>query len=138
MKKIHYLLVLVIWITGCDEIATGFMRGMLEGRISANEETAQVFCGIYARAISAFRDTEGRYPFNFQELSEINYISSKSPHHRLVLRSKPAQGYVYSYHYIDADHFILEAKPAKMGITGHRVFRVDEKGKVYAVEQAQY
>lgn len=126
LKKLFCLFILVLLVSGCDEFKSGFSKG----RIDADEGAAQHLCKIYADTIEAYKRGNQRYPASFQELNEAGYLSSSDPYNRLILQSKPAQGYYYNYYYVDANHFILEAKPAEEGVTGSKIFKVNETGVV--------
>jgi type II secretory pathway pseudopilin PulG len=126
MKKIFCLFILGLLLSGCGE----FKSGMSKARIEANEEVAQHLCKVYADTIEAYRRSNQRYPTSFQELNEGGYLSPSDPYNRLILQSKPAQGYYYKYYYIDENHFILEVKPAEKDVTGGRTFKVNENGVV--------
>ncbi len=130
MKKLLCLLTLVILVGGCGE----FKQGVSEARIKANQEVAQRLCKVYAQTIEAFKEEELNYPISFKELNTKGYLSPSDPYNRLILESKPAQGYLYHYSYIDGNHFILEAKPAQPGVTGNKTFIVNETGIVNVLD----
>ena len=115
-------------------VIDAFKQGFSGGRIKANEDVTLKLCGVYARTLEVYKERNQNYPASFRELDNKGYLSSSDPYNRLILQSKPAQGYYYSYYYINKNHFILEAKPAQQGVTGIRTFRVDETGVVKTLE----
>lgn len=115
-------------------LIAAFKQGVSEGRIKANEDAAYQLCEVYAKTFEVYKQRNQSYPAGFKDLDDKGYLSPSDPYNRLILRSKPAQGYYYNYSYINANHFILEAKPAQQGVTGIKTFRVDETGVVNAFE----
>ena len=128
MRRANYVLLVGLVVSGCAQTIGRGCAEMGGARIKANEEVAQQLCNVYAETLRLYRKNTGHYPLSFTQLYDEGYLSPSDPYNRLILQAHPAQGYYYSYHYVDDNHFILEAGPAEKGVTGNQIFTVDESG----------
>ena len=108
-------------------LATMAISSFLRSRLTTNETVAIRSVRTLSTAIENYRadQTPITYPSVLTDLSDVTppYIDS-------VLASGTKQGYTYSYESTAGNSYSLTASPEESGITGSRIFFVDETGVI--------
>lgn len=106
-------------------IAAIAIPNLLRARHNANETAAIGTTRTFSTALESFRaaQTPPSYPALLTELSDADpqYVPAE-------LTDGTNQGYDFTYVQVSDDQFTLTSDPATAGVTGTRVFFVDETG----------
>lgn len=112
-------------------LATLVVSSVLRARHNANEVAVVAACKTVTTACQNFyaNAIPHTYP---TALTDLIAPVSNPPYIDSVLASGTKQGYIFTYEFIDAESFTLNADPAFSGKTGTRHFYVDELGIIKA------
>ena len=112
-------------------LATLVVSSVLRARHNANEVAAVAACRTVVTACQNFyaNALPHTYP---ADLSDLIIPVSNPPYIDSVLASGTKQGYQFTYEFIDAESFKLNADPVVSGKTGTRHFFADESGIIKA------
>lgn len=106
-------------------IAAIAIPNLLRARHNANETAAIGTTRTFSTALESFRaaQTPPSYPALLTELSDADpqYVPAE-------LTDGANQGYDFTYVQVSDDQFTVTADPTTAGVTGTRVFFVDETG----------
>ena len=108
-------------------LATLAVSSALRARHNANEMAAVAACRTIATGCQTFyaNAIPHAYPTG---LPDLVLPAASPPYIDSVLASGTKQGYVFTYTFIDAESFTLNADPNNLGKTGTRHFFVNESG----------
>jgi len=108
-------------------LATLVVSSVLRARHNANEMAAVAACRTIVTGCQTFyaNTIPHTYPTG---LSDLVLPAANPPYIDSVLASGTKQGYVFTYVFIDAESFTLNADPTNPGKTGTRHFFVNESG----------
>lgn len=122
------IMVVVVIIT---TLATLAISSILRARQNANEMGAIASCRSIVAACQNFyaSNLPHTYPANLWDLGTPNSVP---PYIDNVLASGAKQGYNFTYNFVDAESFTLNADPTAPGKTGTRHFYVDETNVIRA------
>jgi type II secretory pathway pseudopilin PulG len=112
-------------------LATLVISSVLRARHNANEVAAIAAVKTIVTACQNFyaNNLPHTYPLG---LSDLIAPVSIPPYIDSVLASGAKQGYTFTYEFIDAESFKLNADPSVSGKTGTRHFFSDESGVIKA------
>ncbi len=129
---VEIMIVLAIVMT----LATLVVSSVLRARHNANEVAAVAACKTIVTACQTFyaNTLPHTYP---AALSDLISPASNPPYIDSVLASGTKQGYNFTYAFIDAESFTLNADPSVSGKTGTRHFFVNESGVIKANSNGQ-
>ncbi|MEK6732170.1 MAG: type II secretion system protein [Candidatus Omnitrophota bacterium] len=129
---VEIMIVLAIVMT----LATLVVSSVLRARHNANEMAAVAACKTIVTACQNFyaNNLPHTYPAS---LSDLILPLSNPPYIDSVLASGIKQGYNFTYVFIDAESFTLNADPAVSGKTGSRHFFVNESDVIRAKLDSQ-
>jgi len=129
---VEIMIVLAIVMT----LATLVVSSVLRARHNANEVAAVAACKTIATACQNFYTNT--FPHTYPAvLSDLTSPASNPPYIDSVLAGGVKQGYNFTYVFIDAEGFTLNADPGVPGKTGTRHFFVDESGIIKANRDGQ-
>lgn len=94
--------------------------------VKINDVTAYAYTSAISSAAQAYKKDLGFFPAHLGVLSK--YLSSSVVDD--ALKETHPGGYTYRYERVDDQHFLLEARPVEMGLSGRLVFYSDETGLV--------
>ena len=129
---VEIMVVLAIVMT----LATLVVSNVLRARHNANEVAAVAACKTIVTACQNFyaNNLPHTYP---SSLLDLILPLSNPPYIDSVLASGTRQGYNFTYVFIDAESFTLNADPSLSGKTGSRHFFVNESGVIKAKLDSQ-
>lgn len=135
-KRGFTLVEIMIVVAIVMTLATLVVSSVLRARHNTNEVAAVAACKTITTACQNFyaNTLPHAYPATLADL--IAPVSSP-PYIDSVLASGSKQGYIFTYQFIDAESFILNADPAFSGKTGTRHFYVNETGIIRANHSGQ-
>ncbi|MBI3318308.1 MAG: hypothetical protein HYZ90_04050 [Candidatus Omnitrophica bacterium] len=107
---------------------------LLRARHNANESTAVEAMRAFSTALESFRaaQTPPTYPVVARSLSAANPTYLPASLTSATTPGTARQGYYFTYTFISADSYAVQAAPAAAGTTGSRRFYVDETGVIRA------
>lgn len=102
---------------------------LLRARHNANESAAIASLRTMVSAFESFRaaQTPPTYPAALTDLSDAT-----PPYADATLTDGERQGYTFTLNSADTDTYAITATPVTSGVTGTRVFTVDESGVIQA------
>jgi prepilin-type N-terminal cleavage/methylation domain-containing protein len=117
-------------------LATLVVSSVLRARHNANEMAAIAACRTIVTGCQTFyaNTIPHTYP---NSLSDLVFPAANPPYIDSVLASGTKQGYIFTYAFIDAESFTLNADPNNLGKTGTRHFFVNESGIIRVNSNAQ-
>ena len=100
---------------------------LLRARHNANETAAIAALRTIGTASESFRaaQTPPSYPANLAALG-----AAVPPYIDNVLAAGAKQGYAYAYVFVNANQYTCTGTPAQAGVTGTRIFFIDETGVI--------
>ncbi|MFH2138824.1 MAG: prepilin-type N-terminal cleavage/methylation domain-containing protein [Candidatus Omnitrophota bacterium] len=102
---------------------------LLRARHNANEAAAQATCKTISTACESFRaaQTVPTYPATLAAMTGATpaYIDTTVD---TVTTGAAKQGYNFVYTFINANQFVCSARAATIGVTGTRMFCINESG----------
>ena len=105
------------------------INSLIRSRMTANEAAAIRTLRIYHTAFASFRAVNPRYPWELEELgseySDPPYIDSA-----LARSFARRQGYEFFINEAEGDFFQIAALPQNSGVTGNRMFVIDQSGVI--------
>lgn len=103
--------------------------GVFLGRLRANEVNAQTALKNISAAYENFHVSEGKYPASVDDL-----MNTDTPYIDKDYTSEVYRGYNISCRTIGSSGYNCSAVPVKCGITGSKVFVIDDTGTLYDEE----
>lgn len=106
----------------------------LRSRLLANETAAIASLkAIHKGCLMYYSANNSTYP-----LGGLTDLASDSPAYiDSVLGSGIKQGYQFTFTFVDADHYFVNANPAAPGGTGNRYFYIDEAEVIHSSTTGQ-
>ena len=140
-KKGFTLVEIMIVVAIIALLAAIAIPNLLRARHNANETAAIGAMRTLSTSLESFRASgtaangAGISPTGPTYPNPLTVLSTMQPNYAPVsLTSAQAapgrQGYIYTYGFVDANHYNLTARPATVGTTGSRFFFVDQTGVV--------
>lgn len=119
------IIIIPILAIGLAILIPGFVRGHLR----ANESSAQVALKNISAAYESFYASEGAYPASLEDLLNVDmpYIDED-------YTSGSYRGYSISCRTIGSEGYTCSAIPVNCGISGRKVFVIDDTGTLYDEE----
>ena len=105
------------------------INSLIRSRMSANEAAAIKTLKTLHAAFASYRIVNPTYPANLTVLA-----SEVPPYIDNLLAEGTRQGYDFEIFDVDENTFRLCAEPVSGGITGNRIFYIDESGEIIQVE----
>lgn len=135
MKRDGFTLIEVVIVMSVIIIlAVVAIPKFLRARYNANESSAIATMKLYVTELESYRSNQNppAYP------SDLATLASETPAYLDgLLGQDPAtkQGYTFTYAQVSENEYALTAEPADDGVTGTRVFYVDETGIIRADDE---
>lgn len=132
------LLELLVVIAIVSLLAAMATQGLLAGRVAANETAAAGTLKTLSAALELYRNANGSYP---TAMSQLTAAGGAAPGYVVdeidsATTGRPRNGYRFLYFPWQqtagrpVDAFFVIAGPSRRGITGRRLFYLDESGVV--------
>ena len=103
------------------------INGLMRSRITANEAAAIKTLRTYHTAFASFRTVNPGYPWELEELSS-EYSNPPYIDNALARSNAIRQGYEFFISEVEGDYFQIVAWPQRSGVTGNRIFVIDQSG----------
>ncbi|MBI4313226.1 MAG: prepilin-type N-terminal cleavage/methylation domain-containing protein [Candidatus Omnitrophica bacterium] len=135
MNHRGFTLIEIVIVTAIIAIlSVAVIPQFLRARYNANESSAIATLRVYVTGLEGFRASRipPTYPPDLSTLA-----SEEPPYVDSLLGQDPAtkQGYTFTYDQMDTDEYQLLASPAVDGVTGTRIFFVDQSGVIRLDDQ---
>ena len=120
----------MIVVTILALLAALAIPGLLRARHNANESASIGSMRIMSTALESYRAAQTSYPSALMDLSNATPPYVDSILTGATASASAKQGYYYTYSQVNANQYTLYASPETSGVTGTRVFFVDESGVI--------
>ena len=107
---------------------------VLRSRLLAHEAAAIAgMKAIHKGCLMYYSANDSSYPLN-----GLTDLASASPAYiDSVLGSGTKQGYQFTFTFVDADHYFVNADPVTPGVSGNRYFYIDQEGAIHSSTTGQ-